>query len=782
MGFMNFLKKKENQIYVNKFSKKADKIISLENKYKQMSNEELQKQTNILKERLLKGETLDEVLIEAFATVREASERILGMKHYKVQIIGGLALHEGKVAEMRTGEGKTLVGTLPAYLNALSGNGVHIVTVNEYLSKRDEEEMGKLFHFLGLTTSIVVASMSTADKREAYNSDIVYVTNTEAGFDYLRDNMVNKIEDKVQKKLNFCIVDEVDSVLLDDARTPLIISGPSDEPSNWYQLADVFARTLSDVDYVTDEETKTVNLTDDGIEKAEKIFKIDDFTNSNNVLIRFHIEKALYAHYLMKRDKDYIVRDNQLVIIDESTGRISDGRRFSNGLHQALESKEGVKIQKENQTLATITYQNFFLLYNKLSGMSGTAMTNEEEFRDIYKLQVITIPTNNPIQREDAFDVLYLTEKAKNNAIVKDVKESNEKGQPVLIGTTSIAKSEKLSELLTKEGIEHIVLNAKNHGLEANIVEKAGQIGSVTIATNIAGRGTDIKLGDGVRELGGLRVIGTERASNRRIDNQLIGRSGRQGDPGQSQFYLSFDDDLLRVFSSEQIKKRLELLGNTDEPIEMKLLIKGIHAAQQRLEGTHFEMRKSTIEYDSVNNEHRTIVYKQRDQLLDNKLDLVEHLEKIAISDIKTIIKDLIVKVNNDEENAKEILEETLKRYGVGSFNIDDYLTKQQIQLLHETIEKIVKKKSEIIRENNLENFYRNLFLQTVDNVWKEHLERLESLKDQVKFAGYKQMKPIDEYQQLAFSEFQDAMSRIRMSMVSVLIQVKENTEYQREI
>ena len=773
MGLLELVKKKENSFYLNKYTKLAKKVVAMEERIARLTDEELKAKTEEFKTRLQKGETLDDLLVEAYAVVREASHRVLNMKHFPVQVIGGIALHEGNIAEMRTGEGKTLVATLPAYLNALTGKGVHIVTVNEYLASRDHEILSPLYRFLGLTTAVITGEMSSNEKRAAYQADILYITNTELGFDYLRDNMVLRLEDKVQRELNFCIVDEVDSVLLDDARTPLIISGQGEEPSKMYHLADMFVRTLiPDLDFTVDEESRTVSLNESGIDKVEKMFRVDNYADPSNLTLRFHVDKALHAHYMMKRDKDYIIRDNQILIIDENTGRVSDGRRFSYGLHQALEAKEGVKIQKEDQTLAMITYQNFFLLYNKLSGMTGTAATNADEFMDIYRLRVVTIPTNKPVIRKDLPDKLYLTEAAKNKAIIEDVRSCYEKGQPVLIGTSSIEKSEVLSRMLEKEGIPHTVLNAKNHRKEAAIVAQAGQKHAVTIATNMAGRGTDIKLGEGVRELGGLKVIGTERAVNRRIDNQLIGRSGRQGDPGVSQFYLSFDDELLRVFSSDSVKRRVEILAKDDDsPIEMKMLINSIHSAQARLEGTHFEMRKNTIEYDAINNEQRMIVYKQRDELLNPDFDVLGMLKDMAFESLCNRLEDLHSRLQLLEEgskNAKKVqteMQNFFKLLGFGDVKPEFYqdLDENQLDAIRDTIQKEVEKRIELIESAGLVEEFRIMTIKTVDTIWKEHLNTLEALKESVKYAGYKETKPIDEYTRLAFDAFNDAMNQIKI-------------------
>lgn len=777
MGFGSFLKKKENQFYLNKLTKKSKKVLALEEQMATLSDDELQEKTNEFRHRFKEGESLDQLLTEAFAVVREASFRVLGMKHFPVQVIGGIALHEGNIAEMMTGEGKTLVATLPAYLNALTGKGVHIITVNEYLAQRDHDILAPLYHFLGLTTAVVTEDLSKEEKKEAYQQDIVFLTNTEVGFDYLRDNMVSSKEEKVQGDLHFCIVDEVDSVLLDDARTPLIISSQGDTPSNLYYVADLFVRMLKkDVDLKVNEELKSVYLTAKGIEKAEKMFRVENLADVEHGEIRFHIDKALQAHYTMMLDRDYIIHQNSIQIIDESTGRISEGRRFSHGLHQALEAKEGVRIQRENKTMATITYQNFFLLYDKLSGMTGTASTNAEEFKDIYRLNIVTIPTNKPVQRKDLPDKLYVSMQAKNKAIVADVRTCYETGQPVLIGTSSIEKSEELSELLTREGIPHVVLNAKNHAKEAEIIAQAGQKYAVTIATNMAGRGTDIKLGEGVIELGGLKVIGTERASNRRIDNQLVGRSGRQGDPGVSQFYLSFDDDLLRIFTPEHIRKRVELLSNGDEPIELGFLIRSIHSAQARLEGSHFEARKQTIEYDIINNEQRTILYEQRNALLEEK-NLLVSLRTMVESSLNEQFDSILSRLQTTERDSDEwnlLQEEVSNFFDIIHLPIEEVeeLTKPQQEMIRQQIKTIIQSQFQQIESTETPENLRMMVLQVVDRVWVEHLETLEELKEVVRFSGYKQTKPVDEYSRLAFEAFEKAMRTIRATITTQLMAI----------
>lgn len=772
MGLLKFLKMKENNYRLNRLKKQATRVLLLEDEVRRLSDQDLQAKTTEFKTRMQNGESLDALIIEAFAVVREASRRVLGMTPYPVQVMGGIVLHEGHIAEMFTGEGKTLVATMPAYLNALTGKGVHIVTVNDYLAKRDHDLLCPLYQFLGLTTAVALEGMSPLEKQKAYEADILYITNTEVGFDYLRDHMVYSKNDKVQRGLHYCIVDEVDSVLLDDARTPLIISGQGEEPGVMYHLADLCVRGMEKhKHFEVDEEARSVFLTEEGVKRVEEMFRLKNIADPENREVRFHINKALYAHYIMQRDKDYIITKNQIKIIDEGTGRISEGRRFSYGLHQALEAKEGVQIKRETKTLASITYQNFFLLYEKLAGMTGTASTAAEEFKDIYNLDVVTIPTNKPVIRKDLPDKLYLTRQAKLKAIVQDIRECYQKGQPVLVGTSSIEKSEVLSQMLDREGIPHVVLNAKNHAKEAAIVAQAGQKGAVTIATNMAGRGTDIKLGEGVKELGGLKVIGTERASNRRIDNQLIGRAGRQGDPGVSQFYLSFDDDLLRIFAPESIKERLKLLDvGMEEPLDVKLLLNSVKSAQQRLEGHHFETRKQTIEYDAVDNEQRTIVYRERDKILDPDFDIYGTLRDMSekvLNEEWNKAKGIYQSTEDENEKVQslacmeqilEILEHPIR--------MEEPLLEEQTVLVEEKIREKVAKQIELIRELGLKEHFRLFMLQTVDRIWQKHLITLDTLRDDVRYAGFKQVKPIDEYSELAFEAFQVAMKEIQKEIV----------------
>lgn len=613
----------------------VDKIDSLGPEMEKLSDEELKQKTFEFKDRYAKGESLDDMLPEAFAVCREASTRVLGMKHYREQLIGGTVLHQGRIAEMKTGEGKTLVATLPVYLNAIAGKGVHVITVNDYLATRDKEWMGQLYEFLGLTTGVIVHGLTNDQRREAYNADITYGTNNEFGFDYLRDNMVIYKEERVQRPLHYCIVDEVDSILIDEARTPLIISGAGSKSTDLYKIADFFVKKLrEEEDYTIDEKAHAAMLTDKGVAEAEKAFGIENYADANNMELQHHITQALKANYVMKRDKDYMVKDDEIAIVDEFTGRLMEGRRYSDGLHQAIEAKEGVKVQRESKTLATITFQNYFRMYTKLAGMTGTALTEETEFREIYGLDVVVIPTHRPVQREDHSDLVFKTAKGKYDAIVEEIIETHKTGQPVLVGTTSIEKSEYLSSLLKKKGVPHKVLNARYHEQEAEIVSHAGELGNITIATNMAGRGTDIKLGEGVLEVGGLKIIGTERHESRRIDNQLRGRSGRQGDKGHSRFYISLEDDLMRIFGSEKLQSVVDRLGLEEtEAIESKMVTKSIENAQKKVEGNNFDIRKTLLGYDDVMNKQREVIYKQRSQVLEG-----ENLE----DSVQAMIEDVI--------------------------------------------------------------------------------------------------------------------------------------------
>lgn len=769
---------------VKKVTKQIKGIISLENEMKSLSDEELQGKTAEFKQRLQNGETVDDLLPEAFAVCREASSRVLGMRHYEVQLIGGVILHEGNVAEMKTGEGKTLVATLPVYLNALSGEGVHVVTVNDYLATRDLGIMKPLYDFLQLSSSVITGDLTMEEKREAYHSDITYITNSELGFDYLRDNMVKRKADKMQRPLHFCIVDEVDSILLDEARTPLIISGPGEEPSQWYAIVDMFVRSLQEDDYTVDEKLRVVMLTDSGMEKAEKMFRMKNYADLENTTIRHHVDQSLQAHYFFRRDKDYLVKNGEVFIIDEHTGRVSEGRRYSNGLHQAMEAKEGVKIQEENKTLASITYQNFFLLYKRLSGMTGTAETEEVEFRETYGLEVVVIPTNQPIQRKDKEDKVYITEKAKFIAIVEDIKKSFNKGQPVLVGTSTIEKSEKLSGLLTKEGIPHQVLNAKYHDIEAEIIMNAGQKGAVTIATNMAGRGTDIKLGEGVTEVGGLKVIGSERHDNRRIDNQLRGRSGRQGDKGISRFYVSFEDDLMRVFASDKIKEMISLMPkDDDDAIENKFLTKAIGKCQRNLEAMHYDARKETMKYDSITNEQRKVIYQQRDDVLEPDFDIVGQLQVMAKDTFEQLIAEKLSKYEEfgQDEDLRPALEE-IKRalendYSmVGIVDMDNLLNYD----IEEVKENVLKNcmdafelKKELVVQNEIQEQMKQILLEIVDSKWIQHIYTLTDLKQDVKLAVYNQKKPIEEFLFASSTFFNELGEKIQTEMVQAIMRIR---------
>jgi len=764
----------------------VEKIESLDGQMSKLSDEELRGKTFEFKQRLEKGETLDDILPEAFAVVREAAWRTLGMKHFRVQLIGGIVLHQGRIAEMKTGEGKTLVATLPAYLNALTGRGVHIVTVNDYLAKRDAEWMGKIYNFLGLSVGVITHELDSAQRRAAYNCDITYGTNNEFGFDYLRDNMVIYKEEMVQRELNYAIIDEVDSILIDEARTPLIISGEGEKSTYLYNVADMFVRTLSNEDYEVDEKQHAVILTESGVQKAEKFFNIENYADAENMEIQHHVIQALKAHKLMKKDIDYVVKDGEIIIVDEFTGRLMYGRRYSDGLHQAIEAKEGVKVQSESKTLATITFQNYFRLYNKIAGMTGTAQTEENEFREIYGLDVIVIPTNKPVARIDKPDVVYKTEKAKFNAIVNEIVETYKKGQPVLVGTISIEKSELLSDMLKKKGIPHQVLNAKYHEKEAEIVANAGQKGMVTIATNMAGRGTDIKLGEGVAELGGLKIIGTERHESRRIDNQLRGRSGRQGDPGESRFYVSLEDDLMRLFGSDRLKNIVEKLGMPDdEPIESKMVTNAIEQAQKRVEGNNFEIRKSLLQYDNVMNKQREIIYSQRRQVLEG-----ENLRDTIFKMIEDVVDAAINSHISDDRHREEWDLKGLLRYFVDVFNIDTKLSIEEFEKLNrEEIRErllsiattIYENKEKEFEEEKIREIERIVLLRTVDVKWMDHIDAMEHLKQGIGLRAYRQRDPIYEYQIEGMNMFDEMIYSIKEDTLRFLYRLKPEREVKRE-
>ncbi|MDO4288516.1 MAG: preprotein translocase subunit SecA [Eubacterium sp.] len=773
MGFLDSLfdvNKKE----IKKLQKKVNAILALESKYAAMSEEELRGQTLIFKERLAKGETLDDLLVEAFAVVREAAWRAIGMKHFPVQLMGGMVLHDGNIAEMRTGEGKTLVSTLPAYLNALEGNGVFIVTVNDYLAKRDSEWMGKVHEYLGLKVGLVVHGLSFEEKIEAYNADITYGTNNEFGFDYLRDNMAGQKSQQVQRMLNYAIIDEVDSVLIDEARTPLIISGSGDKSTQLYKVADAFVKSLKPEDYDKDEKAKSVMLTETGIAKAERYFSLDNLADMENMEVSHNINQALHANVLMANERDYVVKDGEVIIVDEFTGRLMPGRRYSNGLHQAIEAKEHVKVNRESKTLATVTFQNYFRMFNKLSGMTGTAKTEEEEFNTIYNLNVVTIPTNKPTIRKDLNDLVYKSEKGKFRAVTQEVKRRHATGQPLLIGTISIEKSEELSKYLKREGIAHNVLNAKHLEKEAEIVANAGQMNAVTISTNMAGRGTDIILGEGVKELGGLHIIGTERHESRRIDNQLRGRSGRQGDPGSSQFFVSLEDDLMRIFGSEKIQGMVETLGlDEDTPIENKMLTKGIERSQKSVEARNFDIRKNVLQYDNVMNRQREIIYDQRQQVIDGK-NMHEQIWKMTEDMVGSYVDMYTAGGSDYTEWDLAGLEKYFKNTFASENN--PLVLPQQPESPEDLKEVILEhcrqnyaEKEALLGDENMQNLERSILLRSVDAAWMEHIDNMEQLKQGIGLRAYGQNDPVKEYTKEGFAMFEDMILRIQEDTVKYL-------------
>jgi preprotein translocase subunit SecA len=774
----------KNERELKKINPVVAKINALEPQIQSMSDEELRTQTKLFKDRLKNGESLDDILPEAFATVREASVRTLKMRHFDVQLVGGMVLHQGKIAEMKTGEGKTLAATLPAYLNALSGRGVHIVTVNDYLARRDTEWMGHIYKFLGLTVGCILHGLNDEERNSAYTSDITYGTNNEFGFDYLRDNMKFDIDTIVQKELNFAIVDEVDSILIDEARTPLIISGPAEKSTELYHLVDgIIPRLVSEKDYTVDEKARSSVLTEEGVAKAEKFLKVENLYDPKYIELLHHVNQALKAHTLFKRDVDYIVKNGEVIIVDEFTGRLMPGRRYSEGLHQALEAKENVKIENENQTLATVTFQNYFRMYDKLAGMTGTADTEAAEFKKIYDLDVMVIPTNKPMIRTDHSDVIYKTRKEKFDAALNEIIELNKRGQPVLVGTISIDVSESFSTKLKKRGIKHTVLNAKNHEKEAEIIALAGQKGAVTISTNMAGRGTDIVLGEGVIELGGLHILGTERHESRRIDNQLRGRSGRQGDPGSSRFYLALEDDLLRIFGGERITGIMERLGMEEgEPIENKLISKAIENAQAKVEGHNFDIRKQLLEYDDVMNQQREVVYKQRREALNGK-SLKPAIEEMILDKAEEIVFSLIdEKTYPDEWDWKALKKSVFKQFNFRFDKVDDNtmdgLTQDGLaQLISEAALKIYNEKEVAVGSEDFRHLERMVMLQTVDNLWKDHLLSMDHLKEGIGLRGYAQQNPLIVYKKEGFELFQEMVSRIKEETLGILfrIQVSES-------
>ena len=786
----------------------VDKIEAMRDSMMALSDEELRDKTKEYKKRLEEGETLDDLLPEAFATVREAARRVLGMEHYRVQLMGGVVLHQGRIAEMKTGEGKTLVSTLPAYLNALEGKGVHIVTVNDYLAKRDAEWMGKVHEFLGLTVGVVLNSMDNDERREAYNCDITYITNNELGFDYLRDNMVIYKEQLVQRGLHYAIIDEVDSVLIDEARTPLIISGQSGKSTSLYEACDILARQLvrgeesqefskmdaimgieveESGDFIVNEKDKVVNLTQDGVKKVEQFFKIDNLADPDNLEIQHNIILALRAHNLMFRDQDYVVQDDQVLIVDEFTGRIMPGRRYSDGLHQAIEAKEHVRVKRESKTLATITFQNFFNKYDKKAGMTGTALTEEKEFRDIYGMDVIVIPTNKPVIREDLQDAVYKTKKEKYHAVVEEVIKAHEKGQPVLVGTITIDISEEISRLLKKAGIQHKVLNAKFHEMEAEIVADAGLHGAVTIATNMAGRGTDIKLDDEARAAGGLKIIGTERHESRRIDNQLRGRSGRQGDPGESQFFISLEDDLMRLFGSEKLMEVFNTLGVPEnEQIQHKMLTNAIEKAQMKIEGNNFGIRKNLLEYDQVMNDQREIIYEERRRVLNGESmrDVIYKMITDRVENtIDTCISSDIPKEDWDLTELNELLLPIIPLKPITVALTDE--VKDVKELKHKLKEQAVKlyeaKEAEFPEPEALRELERVILLKVIDRKWMDHIDDMDQLRQGIGLQAYGQKDPLVEYKMSGFDMFDDMIANIQEDTVRLLFHVRIEQKVERE-
>ncbi|MFG6328429.1 MAG: preprotein translocase subunit SecA [Lachnospiraceae bacterium] len=784
----------------------VDKIEALAPEYEKLSDEELKAKTPEFKERLANGETLDDILPEAYATVREAATRVLGMRHYRVQLIGGVILHQGRITEMRTGEGKTLVSTLPAYLNALEGKGVHIVTVNDYLAKRDAEWMGQVHEFLGLTVGVILNTLNSDERREAYNCDITYATNNELGFDYLRDNMVVYKEELVQRSLHYAIIDEVDSVLIDEARTPLIISGQSGKSTKLYEACDIFvkqlekgtAKELSKIDilmnekeeetgdYVVDEKDKNVNLTAEGVRKAERFFQVKNLADPDNLELQHNINLALRAHSLMFRDKDYVVSDDEVLIVDEFTGRIMPGRRFSDGLHQAIEAKEHVKVKRESKTLATITFQNFFNKYEKKSGMTGTAITEEKEFRDIYGMDVVEVPTNLPVVRKDFDDAVYKTQEEKFNAVVADIEEAHKKGQPVLVGTINIDTSEYLSDKLKKKGIPHKVLNAKFHELEAEIIADAGQKGAVTIATNMAGRGTDIKLGEGVKELGGLKIVGTERHESRRIDNQLRGRAGRQGDPGESRFYISLEDNLMRLFGSEKLMGLFSAMPD-GEQVEHKMLSNAIESAQKKIEGNNFGIRKNLLEFDRVNNEQREVIYKERRQVLDG-----DNMRDTIYKMITDVVEKCVNSVISDDTSAEEwdihelnnilIPIIPLKKIKLSEDQLKHITKAELIQQLKEEAVKVYEaKEAEFPDQDNIREVERVILLKVIDRKWMDHIDDMDQLRQGIGLQAYGQRDPVVEYKFAGFDMFDAMIDAITEETVKALTHIQVEQKVERE-
>jgi len=769
----------KNERELRRMDTTVDQINSLEEQIHALSDDALKGQTAVLKERFNQGESLEELLPEAFATVREASLRTLDMRHFDAQLVGGIVLHEGKIAEMKTGEGKTLAATLPAYLNALTGKGVHIITVNDYLAGRDTKWMGQIYQFLGLSVGTIIHGMDEDERKIAYDADIAYGTNNEFGFDYLRDNMKFDRETLVQRELNYAIVDEVDSILVDESRTPLIISGPAEKATHlYYQVDGIIPRLKREEDFAIDEKARNVTLTEEGVARAEKLIKVDNLYDPKYIDLLHHINQALKAHALFKRDVDYIVKKGEVIIVDEFTGRLMPGRRYSDGLHQALEAKEGVRIENENQTLATITFQNYFRMYEKLAGMTGTADTEAAEFKKIYNLDVIVIPTNQPMIRADDPDAIYKTKREKFEAAINEIIELNKKGQPVLVGTISIDVSEDISRKLKKRGITHNVLNAKNHEKEAEIIAQAGQPGAVTISTNMAGRGTDIVLGEGVVEVGGLRILGTERHESRRIDNQLRGRAGRQGDPGSSRFYLAMDDDLLRIFGGERMTGMMEKLGMQEgEPIEHNLLSKAIENAQSKVEGQNFEIRKQLLEYDDVMNQQREVIYRRRREILMGK-SLKTDIEDMILDKAEMLADGIVEdKVPPEEWDFKALDKAVFKQFNFHFRTPDDETLEnldgeELARLINEAALAVYREKEMEIGEADIRNLERYILLQTIDSMWKDHLLSMDHLKEGIGLRGYAQQNPLLVYKKEGYEMFADMMDRVNEETLGILYRI----------
>lgn len=779
LSFLQRLLGNNNAKEIKKMRAIADHINEIEPNYVKLSDANLVAKTDEFKRRLQKGETLDDILPEAFAVVREASKRVLGMRHFDVQLIGGICLHRGNIAEMRTGEGKTLVATLPVYLNALTGNGVHVVTVNDYLATRDSEQMGRLYNFLGLSTGLIVANLDFNQRKEAYACDITYGTNNEFGFDYLRDNMVSDVSQMVQRPLNYAIVDEVDSILIDEARTPLIISGPGQRSTdNYYKLARIVPHLVKDEDYTIDEKQKTIAPTDSGIAKVEQMLGVENLYDAENIELNHLLGASLRAYAMMHRDTDYVVKDGEVVIVDEFTGRLMFGRRYSDGLHQAIEAKEGLKVERESQTLASVTFQNYFRMYHKLAGMTGTAKTEEKEFIDIYGLEVLPIPPNKPLARVDLPDQIFKTKAAKYRAVVRNAVERHQTGQPILIGTTSITQSEELSDMLLRAGVPHKVLNAKHHEKEAEIVADAGQMGMVTIATNMAGRGTDITLGEGVPELGGLAILGTERHESRRIDNQLRGRAGRQGDPGSSQFFLSLEDDLMRIFGADNITGIMDKLGmEEDEPIEHSLITKSIERAQKKVEDHNYNIRKYVLEYDDVMNQQREVLYEQRRRILRNESlrdTINEMIDKLVTESVDAYADEKLYPEEWDYEGLyKHLSQYFLTEEIMSSQDMEEYSRQELLERLLEIAHAEYQDRVDMLGDAMFGQLEKAIMLRVVDNKWMEHLDNMDMLREGIGLRAYGQKNPLVEYKFEAFDMFQNMIAAIQDETIMALYKIR---------